>query len=195
MSKSRISASIEEELAEWVQEHEQDISQLVEEGLNRIYEEERYGREQALRRRKRELQKEVEDHEMKVEQLQQELDTINEELENLESIEEKQAEKVVSFAVSLISTQPQYREYESVGNLTEQEVKQILQEVGIHYAEWRNGQRVIENVPDALKEQDKSEYETGKYDEITDEEDFRDAYHRLTEEQKGQITELVEEKF
>lgn len=195
MSKSRISASINEELADWVQDHKQDISQLVEEGLNRIYQEERYGREETLRRRKQELQREVEDHEIEIEQLQKEVENISKQLEALESIEEKQAKKLISYAVSLVPTQPQYREYQSVGSLTEQEVNEVLQEVEIHYAEWRGGQCAMENVPEKLKSQDKSQYETGKYDEITDKEDFQDAYHRLTGEQKDQITELVEENF
>jgi chromosome segregation ATPase len=195
MSKSRISASINEELADWVQDHKQDISQLVEEGLNRIYQEERYGREQTLRRREQELRREIEDHEMEIEQLQKEVESISEQLEAFESIEEKQAEKLISYAVSLISTQSQYRDYQSVGSLTEQEVRKVLQEVELHYAEWRGGQRVMENVPEELREQDKSSYETGKYGEITDEEDFRDAYHKLTGEQKGQVIRLVKENF
>lgn len=195
MSKSRISASVNEELAEWVREHEEDVSALVEQGLNRIYNEHRYGKEQSLQRRKRELERKKQEHEAEMEQLNSEIEDVQEELDNIETVEEKEAEKIIQFAESLVSTRPEYRDNEGVGSLSAKDVREILTEVGIHYAEWQAGQRQMNNVPDELKEQDKSGFETGKYGQITDGEDFRTAYHQLTDEQVEEIRRLVEKRF
>jgi len=197
MNRKRLSVSVDPELAEWVKENDRKNSAIIQEALEKFYKEERYGKEKVLKEKKRELKSELEEEKSKIEKIRDEIQNIENQLENTVSVEDEKAKEVIKYAKSLISKKPKFRSSESVAGLTKDEIKDILQDANIHYAEWVQEKEsgIKKDIPQELKDQDKSQYETGKYGEIQNQEDFEDAYHRLSDDQLEEIRRKVGEKF
>jgi post-segregation antitoxin (ccd killing protein) len=196
MNRKRLSVSVDPDLVEWVKENDRKNSAIVQEALEKYYKEERYGTERVLKEKKRELKSELDAEKSKIEDISDEIQEIEEQLEDTVSVEDEKAAEVIEYAKSLIDTKPKFRSFDSVAGLTEDEVKGILKDL-IHYAEWipERGSGIKEDIPQELRDQETDQYETGKYGEIQDGDDFRDAYHCLSDDQREEIRRMVEEKF
>lgn len=197
MNKERLSVSVDPELATWVKNSDKTNSEIVQEAVEKLYKEEKYGREKMLKKKKRELESKLDRQKSKINEIREEIEDIDDQLKNTVSIEEEKADQIIEYAVSLIPKEPKYRAIESVAGLTQEETKEVLNSIDLHYAEWipeiEQGRK--DEIPEELKEQDKKQYETGKYGQIQNREDFQDAYHQLSSDQEEQIRNQVDDLF
>lgn len=191
MSKSNISASVDEDLKKWLQESDETISGIVNDALREQYEKEKFGRERALRKKRREIEMKVDNIEAELEGLRKEKQRIEEELDELDDESEKQAKKLIEYAEGLVSTKPSIREYESVSVLSAQEVKRVLESVGIHHARWNAGRKDTQSLPPELQEKEGN----GRYGQFENREVFEEKLVGLSDRQREEIRNEVDSLF